>query len=141
MRSSYFLSKTLPDKKILFFKNKDDIYKIDEFDIILLPNFMIPELQENSANVFFNSRSLSEMSRETVIEYSKHISRFTKDYILHENANLPDPTYGDHIEIPSYDFKFEEFNKVYTKYSPWSAGGIFKSRFVECLYQKNVKSS
>ncbi len=85
--SSYQLLNLLPDKRFLLYGETAtiDSSAIASHDIALLPCFAIEAMKENSVNVSFNSYSLAEMGRETIVNYTKHLSRITSDAILHVN--------------------------------------------------------
>jgi hypothetical protein len=136
LRSSYFLSRAFPQKRILLF---DELGTqpltrelIEQYDIVLAPNFLIPKLE--AADITVNTRSLSEMSRETVHEYIRHINRFTRRYFVHENSNEAVPTFGDHFEIPAREFPLT-LKLLSAQKAPWSEGSGANGRYVQYLYQ------
>lgn len=84
--SSYFLMVALPDKKFLLYgENAPNNTNLDQFDIILMPNFVLPKLRDETVDLFFNESSFSEMNRETVEEYVCQIERICRKYFMHIN--------------------------------------------------------
>jgi len=86
--SSYFLMAALPEKKVLLYGESPlDSGKLDQYDIILMPNFMLPQLGDETVDLFFNSASFSEMDSVTVEEYIHQIERICRRYLMHVNHN------------------------------------------------------
>lgn len=86
--SSYYLLTAFPEKRVLLY-GESDISKVcsGEYDIILMPNFVLRELQNNSVDLFFNSCSFSEMNYDTTREYLHQIERICRRYLMHINHN------------------------------------------------------
>ncbi len=85
---SYYLTCAFPDLKILTFgENQNNLTRsaIKEYDIILMPNFLIPRTEDAVADLIINVRSLSEMPYETIEEYIKQIDRTSRLFFFHEN--------------------------------------------------------
>ena len=106
--NSYYLLNAFPKKKILLY-GEYPIEKItsnisNSFDMILLPNFELPKLLDNSIDLFINTGSLSEMDYITIEEYISQIVRTTKKYFFHENSNINKMKDGNFIEIPASQF-------------------------------------
>ena len=77
--ASYFLSKSFPNKKNLFYgERKFNSNIINEYDLIFLPPWEIENIQDNSINLALNKNSLGEMSPETARNYINHIHRTSK---------------------------------------------------------------
>lgn len=85
--SSYLLLNLLPDARAVLYGEQDALNKqsLSRFDLALLPSFVIESLDENSADVSFNSYSLAEMDRPTIENYTHHLSRVSSRSILHVN--------------------------------------------------------
>jgi putative sugar O-methyltransferase len=94
--SSYYLSMAHPDKRILLFQDPDMALTpavFEAFDIILMPNFMVPSLADLSVDFFINTISFSEMELPTIAEYLRQIGRTCRRFLYHENlAHIP-PSY------------------------------------------------
>jgi len=104
--SMYFLKKALPDKKILTYQNQEIITMddIDNYDIILMPNYMLKNIPDLCTDIVINTRSFSEMPLETIKEYMVQIDRVCRKYIYHDNANYKSHKYetpADEFPIPS----------------------------------------
>ena len=79
---AYYLKSYFPEKKIRLFGEKFDS---TDFDALIIPNYGISSIEENSVDLSFNSYSLAEMGRDTMENYVKLISKITLDYIYHLN--------------------------------------------------------
>jgi putative sugar O-methyltransferase len=120
--SSYFLMMAFPEKKVLLYGEADKLTEeiIKEYDIIILPNFALPELPGNIADVAFNSHSLTEMNYSTVDEYLTQLARTTKHYFLHANHEYeheyytPDGKKKKHVNLKNYGLKDSDlFSQLY----------------------------
>ena len=135
----YFLMKNFPNKKILTYSqslpyiNKQTL---KDYEIILMPNFMLPKIEQNLFDLTFNTRSLSEMSSETVKEYLKQIQRITKKFFFHDNSDVAYLQRDSHTEVKSSNFNIDQniFDLVYKKKN--FLGGGTSYRFVEHLFKK-----
>jgi putative sugar O-methyltransferase len=135
--ASYWLCSTLPDRKIVLYGEQDSktvLTNMEKYDAILFPNFCLPMLPKNSADVFVNTHSLSEMRPETIREYLGQIGRISPRYFLHENSDKAYHTLG-HTEIPASSFSIEGFRLLNKAMSPWKAGG---GRYREFLYERTA---
>lgn len=130
IKSSYFLMRAFPEKTFRLYDNLTA-----DGQISLLPNFLLPQMQ--ACDLTINTRSLSEMGRETVNEYVALICRFTRRYFVHENSTQPIPTFGTHFEIPASEFPILGFRKLGSHQSCWSSGGGPNGRYAEYLYERN----
>jgi len=87
--AQYFLIANFPDKKFLFYSDlKLKEVNINEYDIIIMPNYEIKNLPDKCCDLVFNSHSMTEMNSSTVKEYLLQISRINKKYFLHANHEL-----------------------------------------------------
>jgi len=102
---AYYLSSAFPKARILTFSKEIEMVNretIDAYDIILMPNFMTPQIASSTADLIVNVRSLSEMPSESIAEYIRQIDRIGRLWFFHENifkARL-DGLFG----IPSSEF-------------------------------------
>jgi hypothetical protein len=108
---------------------------IEDYDAVLFPNFCMPLLPDNFADVFLNTHGSSEMRPETLNEYLEQISRTCRRYFPHENSDKPLHTLG-HTEIPASSFRLPGFRLLSKAMSPWKAGG---GRYREFLYQRSPR--
>ena len=102
---AYYLSCAFPGARMLTY-GKDitmlDRKTIAAYDIILMPNFMMPQIVSSAADLIVNVRSLSEMLPETIEEYIHQVDRIGRLWFFHENIfrARTDGWFG----IPSADF-------------------------------------
>jgi putative sugar O-methyltransferase len=86
--SSYFLMAALPEKRVLLFGEGDlNNVNIEKYDLILMPNFIFPSVDDMTVDLFFNQASFSEMDSRTLTEYINQIERVCKRYLMHINHN------------------------------------------------------
>jgi putative sugar O-methyltransferase len=122
---TYYLAKAFPDARVLSYSATDTV--IDEatwkdFDIVLLPNFMLPQIASASVDLVINVRSLSEMPAETIAEYLLQIDRVGRMLFFHENLyrTRSGPLHG----IPSVHFpRMRNFVGVFSSDSRWPRYG------------------
>lgn len=138
MISQYYLMMSFPEKKFLLYDDARDKTSISQkdvrsYDVILLPNFCLPRLDDLSVDVFANTHSLSEMSYPTVEEYVKQISRVTKKYFYHENSEVAQEigykfkeTISSRFPVPPELFRLEYKTKAI-----WN-----EPRYQEFLYRR-----
>lgn len=94
--SSYFLMAALPEKKFMLYgEGLLDSGNLDQYDIILMPNFMLPQLADEKVDLFFNSNSFSEIDSVTVEEYIRQIERICRKYFMHINHTAKFVWYDD----------------------------------------------
>ena len=133
--AEYFLKKSFPDKKILIYNGQECVTldDINNYDIILMPNFMLKMVPDLCADIVVNTRSFSEMPFETISEYMLQIDRICKKYLYHDNAN-----YKSHPdETPAHEFPIPLSFRLLTKVkSLWYTGLTAQNRFVEYLYER-----
>lgn len=104
--TAFYLLSAFPDKKIALY-GEIDLATADlcDYDIVVLPNFAIAELRDDSVDLSFNSYSLAEMSLNNVANYIAQFNRITTKFIYHINHTRIPPVKADEFPI---DFgKFE----------------------------------
>lgn len=137
--AQYYLMNEFSEKKILLFAetkgNNISLDIIDQYDVILMPNFQLPRLASDSVDLFINTGSLSEMDYHTVEEYISQIVRTCKLYFFHDNSDREVPKGGEHIEVPSSKFPIPRgaFQRIYKSNSLWGTAG---GRYREHLYRR-----
>ncbi|MFH0861123.1 MAG: putative sugar O-methyltransferase [Candidatus Altiarchaeota archaeon] len=135
--AQYYLMNAFPEKKILLFGETEGMdisfNTLDKYDIILMPNFQLPRLAPDSADLFINVGSLSEMDYSTIEEYLSQITRICKLYFFHDNSEDAEPKGGGHIEVPASKFPISKnaFKRIYKSKSLWATS----ERYREYLYQ------
>jgi len=137
--AQYFLMRDFPDKKFLLYgeneENEISDEAINKHDVILMPNFVLPNTADRAVDLFINTGSLSEMDYHTVKEYITQIARITKRYFFHDNSDRPSLNTGGHVEVVSSKFPIPKdiFKRIYKSGSLWGGGG---GRYREHLYQR-----
>jgi hypothetical protein len=118
--AAYYLSRTLPHRKILLWKPGIQINNttLVENDVILLPNWMLPNLPDNSVDLFLNTFSLSEMPFEVIAEYIRNIERTCRGYFLYNNMDREGVLNRGHERVPcsKYPIPTEHFKQLYKRY-------------------------
>ena len=98
--TAFYLLTCFPDKKIALFGEMDlSQDKVEDYDLILMPNFEIHKVKDQSVDLTFNSYSLAEMSKETIENYIHHFNRFTNKFIFHVNHNRNSVVRADEFSI------------------------------------------
>lgn len=126
---AYYLSCAFPRAKMLVYDREIstlDRSVLDAYDIILMPNFVLPQVQSRTADLIVNSRSLSEMSTETIEEYMRQIDRIGRLWFFHENIfkercdGLPGipstefPKLKNHVLIAESESRWPRYNGAST---------------------------
>lgn len=131
---AYFMSKALPDKKVFWFHEpvKIDGKLLKEYDILLLPNFMIQNIDNNSVDLFHNAISMSEMSFLTVSEYVKQIQRIVKKYFYHVNIDREGVVNKGHTRILGSKYPIDKsvLKKIIRIYDPYLGPKGLYSEFI-----------
>jgi len=103
---AYYLLSSFPEKRICLYGeaelNEDSI---NRYDALLMPNFMLECLAEDSVNLSFNSYSLAEMEVDAISNYIKLICSATSGFFYHLNHAVIARVSADLFPI-DYD-KFE----------------------------------
>ena len=136
--SSYQLLNLLPEKRFLLYGESPsiDTGTIASYDIALLPSFAIERLAENSVDVSFNSYSLAEMSRDAVANYTAHLSRITRQSILHVNHVTNALVGGD-----QFPFDTEKFELKRRERALWNLGRDLECDEYEFLLERRVEAA
>jgi putative sugar O-methyltransferase len=136
--AQYFLMMASPDKRFLLFGEPGSEGKLikknlDNYDVALLPNFKLVDLENEIVDLFLNFHSLSEMEPITINEYIYQISRVTRGFFFHENSQIAYPIGYGKREIPAREFNIspKDFKLLYKMPALWS-----EPRYMEFLYMK-----
>ncbi len=123
----YFLSKTFPDRKIVFLppegEGKAARKALDGCDVLLVSAHMSGVLAEIDYDGVFNSYSFSEMTLPIVTDYVRAIEASGAKFVLHENYSgygKPHP----HL-VPAREFPFKAFRLV-------SSGFTLDAKNLDC---------
>lgn len=122
---SYYLQCAFPDARVLTYSsNMPHITAevIRDHDAIILPNFMIPEVEAAQVDLAVNVRSLSEMPMETIAEYLRQIDRIGRHFFFHENIykDRRDEFWG--VPVPAFP-AMENFRPLTDSASRWPRYG------------------
>lgn len=122
---SYYLASALPHLRILTFDSSTERVTAEDladYDVVLMPNFMLPRIDAGLVDLAINVRSLSEMPADTIREYHEQLDRVAGRFIFHEN--LYKARRDDFHGIPSSKFPaLENFRLVAESESRWPANG------------------
>lgn len=114
--ASYFLMTAFPDRKVLLY-GEEALSRscLDEFDIILMPNFAIDDLPPSTCDLFINQTSFGEMNRATVQRYLSHIARCCTDAFFHMNHEYQADTHSEDpgLLASKYPLSMEGFRLAY----------------------------
>ncbi len=114
--TAFYLLSAFPEKKIALYGEIDLITaNLEEYDIVLMPNFEISKIQKDSIDLVFNSYSLAEMSLETIDNYLSHFNRIAKKFIFHVN-------HTKYSVVKADDFKIDlnKFELMYRAPALWN---------------------
>jgi hypothetical protein len=133
----YYLLSAFPEKKFLLYGEQQIEFgrALESNDVMLMPNFELPNLPDDSVDFFINTGSLSEMDYATVEEYVAQIARTCRLYFFHDNSDRAVPKDGGHIEVPSSSFPVPEktLKRIYKAKSSWVG---LEDRMREHLYRR-----
>jgi putative sugar O-methyltransferase len=86
---AYYLLSAFPEKNIILSGEVDLLgLNTQNVDAMILSNFEMETLQENSVDYSFNSYSLAEMEFDAIENYLKIICKSTRKYINHLNHSV-----------------------------------------------------
>ena len=109
--ASIFLLSGSPGKNIALYGEVDlENDDLSQYDAVLLPNFAIQQIKDNSIDLCFNSYSLSEMPMTTVSNYMAHFNRISSKFIYHINHTSVGGIKADEFAV-DYD-KFELISRA-----------------------------
>ena len=134
---SYYLKMSLPHRKILLFDKGmygKPLPDLNDYDIILMPHYMLPFVSDRSVDIVVNAHSLSEMDHLTVEEYIGQVDRIAKKYFFHINSDKAETNTGGHIEIRSSSFPIDKtkWKNIYTVPDLFTES----TRYKEYLYER-----
>ena len=114
---------------------KLSIDNLKQYDMVLMPNYGLEGLESDSADLFLNAFSLSEMAYHTMEEYIRQIERCCKGFFLHNNVDRAGVVNRGHERIPCsrYPINPRIFKNIYIKHDTFQGqGGDYR----ECLYER-----
>lgn len=132
--TSYYLLKAFPEKKIFLYGEAPfDGKNLADYDIVLMPNFMLDKLSDESCDLVFNSYSLAEMSQKTI------------NYYVLQSANLLNKggwffhvNHTKHSLVSARDFPIpNNFLLISEEFAAWNFGRNSDMDEYEFIYKKN----
>ncbi|HTV03199.1 MAG TPA: putative sugar O-methyltransferase [Luteitalea sp.] len=141
--AAHFLVSAHPDRRVKLFTDPSESLDHDvlsQYDVVLMPHFMLPRLAERSVDVFMNFISLSEMSCPTIAEYLGQVARVTRGYFYQEN--LLDNGQGYEFYPVSVFPSMPEFRRVFSTPSRWpffSAASPAHSHTEQLLIRRDLE--
>lgn len=134
--TAFHLLSAFPDKKIALYGEIDlASANLEQYDIVLMPNFEISKIGSDGVDLAFNSYSLAEMSRETIDTYIYHFNRAAKKFIYHVNHTRDSLVSADEFKID-----LNKFELAYRAPALWNMARNIDMDEFEYLY-KNKKMS
>ena len=118
--ASYFLLAAHPDKRVLLYDSATqrlDAETLRNYDIVLMPNFMLPRVPDRAVDVFTNFISLSEMDYRNIVEYLSQVDRVCGGFFYHENL-LDNGDNYTFFPVPVFP-ELQNFRQVSSAPSRW----------------------
>jgi hypothetical protein len=129
--TAFYLISAFPDKKIALYGEIDlEKDNLDSYDAVLMPNFEIEKMLDNSVDLVFNSYSLAEMSHETIKNYIGIINRVSRKYIFHLNH-----TKFSSMSADDFPIDINKFELMYRAPARWNMAINFAMDEFEFLYK------
>ena len=131
--TSYYLLRAFPTLKVALYGEEElNGDTLRGFRVVLMPNFEIENLPNDSADVVFNSYSLAEMSAEAINKYIKHMTRISKRYFLHVNH-----TSNSLVKADDFGIEQNGYELLSRKQALWNRGRRLVVDEYEFLYSRS----
>lgn len=133
--TAFYLLSAFPEKNIALYGELDlASADLGRYDAVVLPNFALPELKDDSVDLAFNSYSLAEMSLNNVANYVGHFNRISSKFIYHVNHTRIPPVRAD-----DFPFDFNKFELISRAPALWNMARNADMDEFEYLYKaKNL---
>lgn len=129
--TAFYLLSACPGKRIALYGELDlATADLSQYDAVVLPNFAIAELKDDTVDLAFNSYSLAEMSLDTVANYIGQFNRITSKFIYHVNHTRIPPVKADEFPLD-----YEKFELVSRAPALWNLGRNKDMDEYEYLYK------
>jgi putative sugar O-methyltransferase len=139
--AAYYLLATHPELNItLYGESSAPIgQQIEDHDVVMLPNYALPQLSDQSVDLCVNSFSFSEMPVETLREYFEQITRCVKSYLLHNNMDRRGVFNRGFERIPASDYPIDSrcWKRLYKRFDLFHG---HQGDYREFLYQRMASS-
>jgi putative sugar O-methyltransferase len=130
--ASYYLLSAFPDAKATLYGEAElGAETLRSSRIILMPGFAMPQMPASSVEVAFNSRILSDLSRESLHHYLPEIVRTTRGHLLHLNR-----TEGSLAADAWFATNAPYFKLVEKRLSEWNNARTLRPNEMEYLYER-----
>lgn len=130
--TAYYLLKALPERKVLLYGEGDlGASALEQYDVVIMPNFEIVRMPDESADLTFNSYSLAEMPSEAIQRYVAEFTRTTSLYLLHINH-----TRHSQVGADAFGIDPQVFDLLYRVPALWNYGRNPDMDEYEFLYRK-----
>ena len=84
----WYLTNTLKNNNVRIALSKSDLLTFSkEPGVVLAPNWLLPDANSNSCDVFLNTFSLSEVGQDVLKIYCENIERVTRSFFFHNNMD------------------------------------------------------
>lgn len=104
--TAFYLLSAFPDKNIGLYGELDlATADLSQYDALVLPNFALPALRDDTVDLAFNSYSLAEMSHNNVTNYIGQFNRLASKFIYHVNHTRVSPVKADDFPIDTAKFE------------------------------------
>ena len=136
--TAFYLLSAFPSKRIALF-GEIDLRTADlaDYDAILLPNFAIQALGNDSVDLAFNSYSLAEMSSEAINNFAGQFSRIATKFIYHINHTVVSTLNAD-----DFNFDLNKFELISRAPALWNLARNKDMDEYEYIYKtKNLSFS
>ncbi|WP_133556900.1 putative sugar O-methyltransferase [Pedobacter duraquae] len=131
--TAYYLLSSFPGKKILLYgEDEFNEQSSSNYDIIIMPNFELPKLASNIADLVFNSYSLAEMSTDTISTYIPTLKEACKKHFFH--VNHTQISYS--LKADDFGIEDNEFSLITKKPALWNMGRDVNMDEFEFLYTR-----
>lgn len=136
--TAFYLLSAFPEKNIALFGEVDLLNDdLEIFDALILPNFSVDDIKDNSIDLAFNSYSLAEMSRNNVNNYIENFNRICSKFIYHVNH-----TKIGHIKADEFKVDTNKFELISRAPAMWNMARNKDMDEFEYLYKaKNLNFS
>lgn len=132
--TSYYLLKAFPEKKVLLYGEAAfDGAILADYDIVLMPNFLLDKLPDGTCDLVFNSYSLAEMSPQTISHYVLQSANLINKggWFFHVN-------HTKHSLVSARDFPIpDNFVLISEEFAAWNLGRNSDMDEYEFIYKKN----
>ncbi len=129
--ASFYLMHAFPDKQFaLFGETELTADTLNQYDVVMMPNFEIDRVPDNSIDLAYNSYSLAEMDSGTIQNYIGRFNSITKTFIYHVN-------HTSNCLVSADDFCIDtaEFDLLYRAPALWNMARNYRMDEFEFLYK------